>query len=498
MLLQSGRHSPAVKHAIAAIGTLHEKLLIGRDDQDTTSQRKTRFALEQCNQSIQHLTKPDDGAPPPDLRLMLTTCVLFTCFEAMQGHCEQAITHAKQGYALLKQYAIDPKSNTCETGAFAVELDQLCLIMQRLQTQSKGLMAKNYTALGEDAGIDIPRPVRFAHLRDARMALEKAINYLSIYFLDLDLSDNFYDLICANGDKFLTFAPWLKAWEEAFTELLALRQETLTSSERKGAMVLKGEPCFTRQKIHKFLPKYTDPVLQAHHLVCEILSTVDLSEGELGWDKFHSSFTAILDLAEAVLHDNPQAKTGHAVDLPTTPKTQLCFSLGIVDPLYEVCARCRDPVLRRRALDLLARHPRQDCMWSSWSAWKVGKYIMHLEEEGSGSGSPPRVASDISAEDRVSEAWFDFSKFTASGDESTGRLMYKRMNTQHSPREALNPGLFAGDPGEQHAGQDVNFAHAMLGSSFLDAEVTRTTGPTMPTPFEADLGLQSESLSFSS
>lgn len=241
MLLQSGRHSPAVKHAIAAIGTLHEKLLIGADEEDATSQRKTRFALEQCNQSIQHLTKPVDGGKPPDLRLMLTTCVLFTCFEAMQGHCEQAISHAKQGYALLKQYATDPECDTHETGAFAVELDQLCLIMQRLQTQSKGLMAKNYTTLGEDAGVDLPRPVHFDKLRDARIALEKAINYMSIYFLDLDLSDNFYDLVCANGDKFLTFAPWLKAWEAAFTQLLVRMQDVLTPTERKGAMVLKGE-----------------------------------------------------------------------------------------------------------------------------------------------------------------------------------------------------------------------------------------------------------------
>jgi hypothetical protein len=117
----------------------------------------------------------------------------------------------------------------------------LCLIMQRLQTQSKGLMAKTYTTLGEDAGKDIPRPVHFHALRDARIALEKAINYLSIYYLDLDLSDNFYDIICANGDKFLTFAPWLKAWEEAFSQLLVRKQDVLTPLERKGAMVLKGE-----------------------------------------------------------------------------------------------------------------------------------------------------------------------------------------------------------------------------------------------------------------
>ena len=113
--------------------------------------------------------------------------------------------------------------------------------MQRLQTQSKGLMAKNYTTLGEDGLCDIPKPVHFEHLGEARIALEKAINYISIYFLDLDLSDNFYDLVCTNGDKFIMFAPWLKAWEEAFTKLLVRSQDALTPTERKGAMVLKGE-----------------------------------------------------------------------------------------------------------------------------------------------------------------------------------------------------------------------------------------------------------------
>jgi hypothetical protein len=118
---------------------------------------------------------------------------------------------------------------------------------------------------------------------------------------------------------------------------------------------------------------------------------------------------------------------------------------------------------------------------------------MKLEEERS--NSPPLVAGDISAEDRISEAYFDFSKFTASGDGSTGRIMYKRMNTHHTPREALNPGLFASDPCEQQSGQDVNFAHAMLGSNFLDAEVIPAIQPTMTTPFDSELGFQTEGLS---
>lgn len=439
-LLQSGRHEPAVKHAIAAIGALHERLLMGAEETDASHRRHTRFALEQCNKSIQHLTTPTEGKDHPDLRLMLTTCVLFTCFEAMQGHCEQAIAHATQGYGLLKQYATAPETNPCEAGTFAVELDQLCLTMQRLQTQSKGLMGKDYGISLNSDKKDIPKPVRFDTLRDARVTLEQVINRLAIFFLDLDLNDNFYDLVCSNAEKFLSFAPWLKAWEEAFSRLLAEKQNTMTPNERKGAMVLK-----------------------AHHLVCEILSNVDLSEGELGWDKFHGEFTAILDLAKAVLEDGPQPVTRQ-----TSPKTELCFSLGIVDPLYEVCARCRDPALRRRALDLLARHPRQDCMWSSWSAWKVGKYLMQLEEEPG--SSPPLEAGDIKAADRISEAWVDFS---ASSD-GVGHLKYKRTTPQRNPREALNPGLFAENPSRRQLGQEIDFAHAMLGSNFLDAQGTPT------------------------
>lgn len=66
----------------------------------------------------------------PDLRLLLTTCIIYCAFEALQGKCEQAIMHATQGYTLLQQYAIDPEKQW-EAGAFAVELDQLCIMMRR-------------------------------------------------------------------------------------------------------------------------------------------------------------------------------------------------------------------------------------------------------------------------------------------------------------------------------------------------------------------------------
>jgi hypothetical protein len=141
-------------------------------------------------------------------------------------------------------------------------------------------------------------------------------------------------------------------------------------------------------------------VLKAHHLVAEVLSNVDLSLGELGWDAFHDRFAAIVDLGAAVLHDCKMSDTSNldarwkvnGVFIFST-NAELSFSLGIVDPLYEVGTRCREYQLRRRALDLPARHPRQEGMWSSWSAWKVGKHLMQLEKEGR--ETPPLAASDI-------------------------------------------------------------------------------------------------------
>lgn len=417
MLLQSGFQSPAVTHAIAAIGALHEKLLAGADKKELSNPRKCSFALEQCNQSIQHLTSPIDGGNP-DLKLLLTTCILFTCFEAMQGHYEQAISHAKQGYVLLEQYANDPQSKPCEMGAFAAELSQVCLMMKRLQTQKKGLLAKQYHTVGEDLGVgDVPQPAYFETLQEARIALAGMINQLSIFFLDLDLNDDFYEMIHDSATRCSSQTAWLEAWERAFSQLLARKQTELTPSERRGAMVLK-----------------------AHHLVCEILSNVDFSKGALGWDRFQSSFTAIVDLAEAVLEASPESATSRSEDHPSNAGTKLCFSLGILDPLYEVCARCRNPLLRRRALDLLTCHPRQKCFWGSWSAWKVGKYLLHLEEETD--SSPQNVVGNAGS-DHAAKASSNSNSLPANENDGACRLLHRNMSS-HSPREALNPGLFAG------------------------------------------------------
>lgn len=286
----------------------------------------------------------------------------------------------------------------------------------------------------------LSKPTHFDDLHEARSSLENVLNKLTVFFLDLELDDKYYDLAVTNGEKHLLFRPWLGAWEQVFSELLARIQPHMSPNDRKAAMILK-----------------------AHHLVAEILADVDLSLGELGWDAFHEKFAAIVNLASAVLDDTRRSdqsviearwKTS-GVFISSTSAT-LSFSLGIVDPLYEIVARCRDPGLRRKALDLLATHPRQECMWSSWSAWKVGKFLMKLEEEGI-EGVATKM-SDIPSDVRISEAWLDFTDNSGERVGSRPKVGYKRAVPRASARYALNPGLFEWRTDEPGFIPGLNFA----------------------------------------
>ena len=58
IVLPAGQSEPAVRHAVAAIGALHEMVLSDTlQAEEAQHGERTRFALEQCNKSIQHLVQ---------------------------------------------------------------------------------------------------------------------------------------------------------------------------------------------------------------------------------------------------------------------------------------------------------------------------------------------------------------------------------------------------------------------------------------------------------
>lgn len=71
---QAAHHESAIRHAVVAIGSLHEQKTVGRDS-------GVRFALEQYNLAIRALLAPLSQNKEQGVDICLMTCILFACFE---------------------------------------------------------------------------------------------------------------------------------------------------------------------------------------------------------------------------------------------------------------------------------------------------------------------------------------------------------------------------------------------------------------------------------
>lgn len=74
LVLQTAHHEPAIRHAIVAIGSLHEQKTVATDPE-------VIFALKQYNLAIKKLLAPQSQTGERGVDVCLISCILFTCFE---------------------------------------------------------------------------------------------------------------------------------------------------------------------------------------------------------------------------------------------------------------------------------------------------------------------------------------------------------------------------------------------------------------------------------
>ena len=129
----------------------------------------------------------------------------------------------------------------------------------------------------------------------------------------------------------------------------------------------------------------------------DLLSRDAEFDNQMLWDNYNATFEHTLDIAESLLQaSSPQVRT-------SSPKRKTFFTLdvGIVESLYDVAHRCRDPLIRRRAIRLLYAYPRQEGMWDGVLAARVAERIVEIEESGLG---VVRTCADVPDWARTSEA----------------------------------------------------------------------------------------------
>ena len=82
-VLQIFNHEPAIKHAVIALGSLHERFEQGGSfiKSSNADIEEGGFALEQYIKAIHQLIKPPVSSKRLPVDVCLVACILFACFE---------------------------------------------------------------------------------------------------------------------------------------------------------------------------------------------------------------------------------------------------------------------------------------------------------------------------------------------------------------------------------------------------------------------------------
>ena len=179
------------------------------------------------------------------------------------------------------------------------------------------------------------------------------------------------DSYCQNRTAFRSI---LQKWNAAFEAFLVTTGATMDSKALQGAAVLKVNHRITALHIE-------DHGQDAFH-------------SSLSWDLRLRECEEIVDLASSIVQARSH-KSNNGSEKPIFSMDQ-----NIVTPLFSIAHRCRDPIIRRRAIALLYSAPRQEGLWHSIITARVAEKIMMIEEAGLGE---VESSADVPDENRISE-----------------------------------------------------------------------------------------------
>ncbi|KAH6678536.1 hypothetical protein B0J14DRAFT_325520 [Halenospora varia] len=115
-----------------------------------------------------------------------------------------------------------------------------------------------------------------------------------------------------------------------------------------------------------------------HISLYQKLTTVMLAniaeDSEMVYDALLPEFRYMVRTCEILIVSEEQTR------MPRNKR--FSFDIGIIPPLQVVATKCRDPILRREAVDLLFSNPRQEGMWDSVLSARLGRWIIACEEDG--------------------------------------------------------------------------------------------------------------------
>lgn len=412
-VLQECHSASAIRHAVVALGALYKTLEKSNEsppaspfpdrDPGDSAVRHWEMAFRQYSHACNALVKVE-SAEATSNRTRLMASVLLACFDSFVGDHRQAIVQIQNGLGLLEQLRAERRRAFLSSSDEPVE-EELTQMFTRLAIQAKSYdMAFHFpqpwvvrltsnqgqdpASPASDASSPIgisqdPIPDRFASVMEARLAwdklCERIFRFTEIMFAHA--KNGVMGVLPTSLQHYgASFKTDIEAWSQAFDPILAGRTAPGVSSQEKAAIA----------------------VLKMFQIMGKLLFLMTFSDSEMHFDNFGPYFKGIVDLALEVVGDEERRAAARRCPDPAFCRHQhrcepdifggheyaarhikpsFSADLGIVPPLYVVATKCREPHIRRQAIQLLRSSARREGMWDSELTARIGMWIAEIEEE---------------------------------------------------------------------------------------------------------------------
>ncbi|KAH0557085.1 hypothetical protein GP486_005126 [Trichoglossum hirsutum] len=350
-LLQLSNIEPAIRHAMIAVGSIHEQyetymttISVAGSVADTSH----RFAVTEYNKATSSLVKRLSA----DSNSVLTTivaCLLFISLEFLRGEVDQALTHLQSGLNILSNWREGPRASTESS-----TVEEVLPVFERLSMTSSlfGRPAYQLYTQQIDPATLPSSQVTFDGLPGARKSLVGLVN-VSLQFIQSvlrrknRLEVTFEDVVRQNRLENL-----LRQWEQSF--------EALTGRQRWS------------------LPEQNSiTLLRIHQRTILIWLLTSLLPNETSYDLYNANFEHVINMATEELVDsfaNRSPQGGRA--------SNFSFEMQLIAPIYFLAIKCRVGWIRRKAITHLYKMASKEGPWDSIRSAKVAERVVVLEEAG--------------------------------------------------------------------------------------------------------------------
>jgi hypothetical protein len=339
------------------------------------------FALWQCNLSIRQLAGISAHVSSGYNSIEATCCVLtasilFIYLAIVRLHIREAFQHIRSAVKVLRDFEkshpthssrSSPSPGTSQSPVFPVPVAQLRTVLFSLYGQlriiSNDVFVDDMRGGDDDLLVSAVKPATiFLSLPEAHIYIERLLHNTQAFLQQTHL----HPPDPADEEGLASVVHRHKELCQALDSSWgAIEMLTSSLNDSTDASVTD------QQAVHDGLL-----VLRLNHLLISARLRIDifrLEDREAAFDELEGHLEEMLSLCE-ILVDNEKRQ----------PERAVCSSgLGYVLPLHTVAARCRNPNVRRRALELLVTGSRRDGLWDSRLTGLIASQTLAIEESAS-------------------------------------------------------------------------------------------------------------------